>query len=105
MSAIDEKALERAMIAYRTGEYDRAHAPGPLQDVSVSVRAAITAYLSATKDAQAERVRVLEEALEDAYRFISKPRAMWNFTAEYDTRNYNALTTKIRAALNATGAA
>lgn len=39
-------------------------------------------------------------ALQDAYRFISQPRTMWNDKAEYDTRNYNALTAKIRAAIS-----
>lgn len=61
MSAIDEKALDaaaRALVEH--GGTDPTDADGPFEQfVSVMtppVRSAITAYLSATKDAQEERV-------------------------------------------------
>lgn len=103
MGVIDEKALEAAMIAYRTADYDRAHAPGPLPDVSVSVSAAITAYLSAFPPRE-----LLREALE-ALTFVVETRDCNHLTASDTFRDYyaqscpicraRAAADKIRAAL------
>lgn len=62
-----------------------------------------TAFIAEMRNATPGLIATVEElrdALEDAYRFISQPRTMWNDKAEYDTRNYNALTAKLRAALS-----
>jgi hypothetical protein len=42
---------------------------------------------------------VLRAALHDAYDFISAPRCMTPDSVRYDVRGYNALTAKIRKAL------
>ena len=42
----------------------------------------------------------LLEALEAAYTYITQPRRMTPTEATYDTRNYNTLVAKLRAALN-----
>ena len=41
----------------------------------------------------------LRDALRDAYGYISDPKHIDNEIAVYDVRDYNKLTTKIRAAL------
>ena len=55
--AIDEKALEAAATTVVIDHTIAAHRARAI------ARTAIEAYLSATKDAQSERVRVLESAL------------------------------------------
>ena len=66
-----------------------------------------TAFIAEMRNATPKLLATIDElrdALTDAYRFISQPRTMWNDKAEYDTRNYNALTAKLRAALSNAGA-
>lgn len=110
MRAIDEKALEaatRAICKRRFCDYSR------MRDIyERDARVAIEAYLSATKDAQAERVRVLEEALADALGVASHER-MAALDAKYSgafpemkptsDADWHAFQDRIRAALNATG--
>lgn len=65
-----------------------------------------TAFIAEMRNATPKLLATVDElrdALADAYRFISQPRTMWNDKAEYDTRNYNALTAKLRAALSNAG--
>lgn len=67
-----------------------------------------TAFIAEMRNAAPELIGLIEElkeALGDAYRFISQPRTMWNDKAEYDTRNYNTLTAKLRAAIASADAA
>ena len=67
-----------------------------------------TAFIAEMRNATPALIALvgeLSDALGDAYRFISQPRTMWNDKAEYDTRNYNTLTAKLRAAIASADAA
>jgi len=99
MGVIDEKALEAAMIAYRTADYDRAHAPGPLPDVSVSVSAAITAYLSAfpPRELLREALEALEPFADKAGDYIYEDPAHHGIVFISDLRRARAAWLKISA--------